>query len=95
MKAPIYPKPIDDIEIDQRMTRGQHEDTWGCWGYEYYSSLSITLSLLSLDRDDTDEEDYERYCVTRFAAELEEEPDNQDKEERKIAKVDKRAVTTF
>ena len=51
--------------------------------------------LLSLDRDDTDEEDYERYCVTRFAAELEEEADNQDKEERKIAKVDKRAVTTF
>ena len=41
------------------------------WGYEYHSSLSITLSLLSLDRDDTDEEDYERHCATRFAAELE------------------------
>jgi hypothetical protein len=30
-----------------------------------------------------------------FAAELEEEPDTQDKEERKIAKVNKRALTTF
>jgi hypothetical protein len=62
-------------------------------GYEYYSSLPITLSLLSLDRDDTNEEDYERYCVTCFAAELEEELDSQDKEERKIAKVHKRTWT--
>jgi hypothetical protein len=63
------------------------------WGHEYHSSLSITLSLLSLDRDDTNEEDYERYCVTCFAAELEEELDSQDKEERKIAKVHKRTGT--
>jgi hypothetical protein len=45
------------------------------WGHECHSSLSITLSLLSLDRDDTDEEDYKRYCVKCFAAELEEELD--------------------
>ena len=65
----------------RRMTRGQHqhEDTWGCWSHEYHSSLSITLSLLSSDRDDTNEEDYGRYCVTCVAAGLEEEPDSQGK----------------
>jgi hypothetical protein len=47
--------------------------------HEYHSSFSITFSLLSLDRDDTDEEDYERYCVTCFAAGLEEELDSQGK----------------
>ena len=60
----------------QRMTRGQHGTTWDCWRHEYYSSLSITLSLLSLDRDNTDKKDH---GVTCAAAGLEEEPDSQGK----------------
>ena len=58
------------------MTRGQHGTTWDCWRHEYYSSLSITLSLLSLDRDNTDKKDHGVTCV---AAGLEEEPDSQGK----------------
>ena len=72
----FIPNRLTISKSTRRMTRGQHGTTWDCWRHEYYSSLSITLSLLSLDRDNTDKKDH---GVTCAAAGLEEEPDSQGK----------------
>src|SRR5580658_10888854 len=81
-KAPIYPNLIDDIKIDPEMEVNRVVRIVGTMNN--YHSLFSPLSLL--DRYYTEEEDYERYCVARFAAELEEEPeeepDSQDREEK-------------